>query len=78
MGTITILNSIEYKRQPIPEVGKEYHIFDDGKIKPSRHSIVTITDVVPFNEFRDSTIVSAWDMKFKVVTGSMLKRLTIL
>ena len=60
MGTITILNPTPYKEQPVPEVGKEYHTFDDGKIKPSRHNIITITEVVPFNEFRDSTIVSAW------------------
>jgi hypothetical protein len=53
MGTITLLNSIEYKRQPIPEVGKEYHIFDDGKIKPNRHSIITIAEVIPFDEFKD-------------------------
>ena len=60
MGTITILNPREYKEQPVPEVGKEYHTFDDGKIKPSRHSIVKITEVIPYTEFRNSTILSAW------------------
>lgn len=24
---------------PIPEIGKEYHFFDDGKTSPSRHYI---------------------------------------
>lgn len=71
---VTVLNPKEYKEQPVPEVGKEYHTFDDGKIKPSRHSIVTITDVVPFNEFRDST---SGDMRFRIVTGSMPKKLII-
>ena len=60
MGTITLLNPKEYKEQPVPEVGKEYHTFDDGKIKPSRHSIVKITEVIPYTEFRNSTILSAW------------------
>ena len=62
MGMITILNSKEYKRQPIPEVGKEYHIFDDGKIKPSRHSITTIAEVVSFDDFKslDPDMLEIW------------------
>lgn len=43
----------------IPEVGKEYHIFDDGKIRPSRHYIAKITEVIPF-EKADQEIVCAW------------------
>lgn len=54
MGTITILNLNEYKKQPIPEVGKDYHIFDDGKIKPSRHYIAKILEIVPFEECQDA------------------------
>ncbi len=62
MGTITIINTTPYKPRPIPEVGKEYHIFDDGKIKPSRHSITTIAEVVPFDEFKDknSDMLEIW------------------
>lgn len=60
MGTITLLNPKEYKKQPVPEVGKEYHVFDDGKIKPSRHHIVTITEVCPFKECDDNKLMSDW------------------
>lgn len=55
---VTMLNPKEYKEQPVPEVGKEYHTFDDGKVKPNRHSIITITDVIPSTEFKNSTIIS--------------------
>ena len=50
MGTVTIINTTPYKLQPVPEVGKEYHIFDDGKIRPSRHSITTIAEIIPFKD----------------------------
>lgn len=59
MGTITIINPKPYELQPIPTVGKEYHIFDDGKINPSRHGITTIVEVIPFNE-ADDEILKAW------------------
>lgn len=29
---VIVLNPKEYKEQPIAEVGKEYHIFDDGLV----------------------------------------------
>lgn len=63
MGTITILNPALYKEQPVPEVGKKYHIFDDGKIRPSRHSIITIAEVIPFAEFKDEEILEAWHIE---------------
>ena len=60
MGDIIILSEQEYKEQPVPEVGKKYHIFDDGKIRPSRHSITTIAEVIPFADFKDEEILEAW------------------
>ena len=60
MGTITILNPAPYKEQPVPEVGKEYYTFDDGKIKPSRLSIATIAEVIPFAECRDTELLEIW------------------
>jgi hypothetical protein len=60
MGNVIILNKQEYKRQSVPEVGKEYHIFDDGKIRPSRHSITKVAEVIPFEEFKDEEILEAW------------------
>lgn len=59
MGTITILNPTPYNLQPVPEVGKEYHIFDDGKIKPSRHGITAVVEVIPFKE-ADEEVLKDW------------------
>lgn len=50
MGTITIINTTPYDKKPIPEVNKEYHAFDDGKINPSRHYIAKIVEVIPFKK----------------------------
>ena len=61
MGTLTILNNKEYKEQPVPEVGTEYHIFDDGKISPNRHYIATILAVIPFHELRDPELLQDWE-----------------
>lgn len=58
-GTVTIINTTPYNRQPVPEVGKEYHAFDDGKIKPSRHSIVTIVKAIPFEEVNPE-LIDTW------------------
>lgn len=57
--TITIINKTPYKEQPVPEVGKEYHTFDDGKINPNRHSITTIVEVIPFKE-ANTEVLEAW------------------
>lgn len=34
----------------IPEVGKTYDCFDDGKLSKSRHYQVEIEELIPFNE----------------------------
>ena len=36
--------------KPVPEVGKEYHFFDDGKIRHSRHYIATIKRLITKEE----------------------------
>ena len=60
MGMISIINPTPYKEQPVPEVGKEYHIFDDGKIKPTRHWTCKITELIPYKECKDNALMSAW------------------
>ena len=60
MGTVTIINTTPYKLQPVPEVGKEYHAFDDGKIRPSRLEHVKIVEVIPFKECQDNALISTW------------------
>lgn len=62
-GTVTVINTTSYNWQPVPEVGKEYHAFDDGKIKPSRHSIVRITEVVPFAAVNHKAFLEEWQQE---------------
>ena len=38
--------------EPIPEIGKKYHCFDDGKITFSRHYIVKIDEVLNYMKFK--------------------------
>jgi hypothetical protein len=59
-GTVTIINTTSYKLQPVPEVGKEYHIFDDGKIRPSRHELVVVDDIIAFKDCCDKKLIRAW------------------
>lgn len=35
----------------VPEVGKIYHVFDDGKITWSRHFLVKCKAVIPLKQF---------------------------
>ena len=59
-GTVTIINTTPYKLQPVPDVGKEYHAFNDGKIRPSRLEHVKIVEVIPFNECEDEELIKLW------------------
>lgn len=61
-STVTVINTTPYNPQPVPEVGKEYHIFDDGKISQSRHFLATIEKVIPFGDVYDpeSELYLAW------------------
>lgn len=57
---VTVLNLKDYKKQPVPEVGKEYHTFDDGKINFGRHFISRVTEVVPFAEVNNEVLLEEW------------------
>lgn len=48
----TVLYSHKKHMQPVPEVGKRYHCFDDGKIKFSRHYIVKVLEVLDHMAFK--------------------------
>lgn len=48
-----IIYNYTYKERPVPEVGKEYHFFDDGKISPGRHYIATITRILTKEEAKN-------------------------
>ena len=34
----------------IPELNKQYHFFDDGKIAPGRHYIATVVEIIPIKK----------------------------
>ena len=46
---------VKTKKVPVPEVGKTYGYFDDGKIRRSRYDIVDVTEIVPFAEIDVAT-----------------------
>lgn len=48
----TVLYNRKKHLEPIPEVGKQYHCFDDGKIRFSRHFIIQVDEVLGFIQFR--------------------------
>ena len=43
-------------QKPLPEVGKLYHFWDDGKSSPSRHYICKVERIVPYNEAENIVI----------------------
>ena len=58
-NTIIIINATPFKEQPIPEIDKTYHIFDDGKVSLSRHYLATIRCIIPFAK-ADADLVDTW------------------
>lgn len=48
----TVLYSHKKDLQPVPEVGKKYHCFDDGKKTFSRHYIIEVSEVLGHNAFK--------------------------
>ena len=49
---MTVLYSRKKHMQPVPEVGRRYHCFDDGKITFSRHYIIKVDEVLSFMAFK--------------------------
>ena len=48
----TVLYSNKKYIQPVPEVGKKYHCFDDGKVTFSRHFIIQVDEVLGHQQFK--------------------------
>ena len=51
----------------VPEIGEEYHFFDDGKTGPSRHYICRVERIIPKEEAKnivfssiDRTLYDIW------------------
>ena len=51
------------KLKPIPEVGKFYHFFDDGKLSPGRHYICKVEQIVSESNANSIIIkdIPIWD-----------------
>jgi hypothetical protein len=48
----------------LPEIGKTYNCFDDGKISESRRYEVTIMEIIPFKEI-DKDTLEQWNEEVK-------------
>ena len=48
----TVIYNHKKYLKPIPEVGKKYHCFDDGKITFSRHFIIQVDEVLGHMAFK--------------------------
>ena len=46
------LRKHKYRPLPVPEAGKRYHCFNDGKITFSRHYIIEVYEVLDFMQFK--------------------------
>ena len=44
------------KKESLPQIGENYHFFDDGKITPTRHYIAKCLEIIPFEKFKDTQI----------------------
>ena len=49
----------------IPELGKRYHFFEDGKSGPSRHFIIEVTNIIPFEEMIDGELLDVYDTEVR-------------
>lgn len=62
MGTVAVINTTPYNLQPVPEVGKEYHIFDDGKINPSGHYLAKVVELISPEDAKEITnLIDTWN-----------------
>lgn len=52
--------SDNFVKVPVPEVGKTYHFWDDGKSGHSRHHMATVLEVIPFDQMKNKKLLSAW------------------
>lgn len=65
----------EIKLKPLPEVGKEYHFWDDGKTSPSRHYICRVERILTPKEamkfvidvpMQDPNTLNTWTEQFSL------------
>ena len=57
----------EFRQDNIPEVGKYYHFWDDGKVSPGRHYICRVEELIPRDIAKGIEVtVPDWDDVHKV------------
>ena len=49
----------------MPQIGKRYHFFEDGKTSASRHYIFEVTKIIPFAEITDSELLDFYDTEVR-------------
>lgn len=60
-GNVTIITQEDPNhKDPLPEIGKTYYAYDDGKVRPSREYQVTIDRLVENIEELPDGIYEAW------------------
>lgn len=56
----TTCMAVDTEDKPVPEVGRIYHVFDDGKITRSRHSLERVVKVIPIGDFVHDVHYVSW------------------
>lgn len=47
--------------EQVPVIGEQYHFFDDGKIRESRHYMATVLDIITPEQTKDIYINRQWE-----------------
>lgn len=56
------------EKEPIPEIGRKYHFFDDGKVSMSRHSMAIVTNIIPLNKAKELMFRAKLDEDYNEIT----------
>lgn len=54
------ISGLRYNNQPLPKIGKEYHYYDDGKVKESCHALVKILNIIKYED-ADRNIIEFYE-----------------
>lgn len=47
--------------EQVPVIGEQYHFFDDGKVRESRHYMATVLDIITPKQTKDIYINRQWE-----------------
>lgn len=71
------MSTKESKLSPVPEVGKFYHFWDDGKTGPSRHYICKVEELITPEQAKETILEENCTEKPKAI-GLCIDHLTTL